>query len=118
MRPSRASTFATVACALLLLLGWVMLPAPAAQAADLAVEQCNSEDGAGLGFACDVTVTNTFDLGTGAKSSTVTVSACRGEPFTTLTCAPTTTVNATDLVTSVSQCNFQGNGGGGSLDAK
>lgn len=98
-----------------LVLGFVAVSATSASAANLTVTQCNSVDGAGLGFECDVTVTNNLNLDTGATSSEVIVRACTGAPDTTLVCAPVTTTNATDLVNSINQCNFQGNGGGGSL---
>ena len=109
------SVLSALVFAAALVLGWAALPAPEAHAAPIAVAQCNSVGGAGIGFECDVTVTNSVNLATGATSSVVTVRACRGAPNTTLVCAPVTTTNATDPVTAINQCNAQGNGGGGSL---
>ncbi|MEO6117141.1 MAG: hypothetical protein ABIP33_12210 [Pseudolysinimonas sp.] len=71
------------------------------------------DDTPGLGMECDVTVVNTLDVATGATSSSVTVKECHGAANTdlTATCTQNTTLS-TELVTSVSQCNFAITSGG------
>ncbi len=89
--------------------GLALPPAPA-QAADLAVNQCNnigpSPLGATTGMTCNVTVVNTIDGGTVGSVTTVTRLCTLGE------CPPgngTFTTTSTSLVTSVTQCNDSGN---------
>ncbi len=80
-----------------------------------AINQCNGTDNAGgQGVTCTVTVINNLNVATGAASSTVTVNECHGAANAPLTCTPTTT-SFTSLVTSVTQCDGSGNGGGGAV---
>jgi hypothetical protein len=56
------------------------------------VDQCNGTDNVGgQAVACDVTVTNNLDLGTGVTSSTVTVKECHGAANAALPCTSSTT---------------------------
>ncbi|MEP6843310.1 MAG: hypothetical protein ABJA11_07300 [Pseudolysinimonas sp.] len=87
---------------------------PASSASALTVGQCSSvDDTPGLGMECDVTVVNTLDMATGATSSSVTVKECHGAANTDLSasCTENTTLS-TELVTSVSQCNYAITSGG------
>lgn len=87
---------------------------PASPASAATVAQCsNVDDTPGLGMECDVTVVNTLNVATGATSSSVTVKQCHGAANTDLTasCTQHTTLS-TDLVRSVSQCNYAITSGG------
>ncbi len=100
-----------VAIAAVLAVG--LLPAGVAVAAAPAVEQCNGVDNVGgEEVRCEVTVVNSFDVGTGLGSSTVTVQECHG-PAGAPICGPVTTTTYADVVLSVRQCEGSGGGGGG-----
>ena len=80
-----------------------------------AVNQCNGTDNVGgEAVACRVTVTNNLDQATGVTSSTLTVQECHGAANAPPTCTDLTT-SSTQLITSVTQCNGSGNGGGGTV---
>jgi hypothetical protein len=89
--------------------------APASAAT--AFSQCNGiDDTPGLEVRCTAQVTNNIDLGTGIASSTVVATVCEGAAGTTPNGAcTTTTTNSEELVGSVTQCNYAGNGGGGNI---
>jgi hypothetical protein len=90
---------------------------PAFAASPIAINQCNNsvaDNVGGQGIECDVTVTNTLDEGTGATSSTTVVKTCDGAAGTALTCV-TTSSSSLELVDSVTQCDVNGNGGGGTV---
>ena len=91
---------------------------PSAPAVAAPYGHCDSVDNtAGLGMQCTVTVVNNLDLGTGATSSTVTVTECHGAANTApSSCTGPTVISSTELVTSVSQCNSSLDGGGASLE--
>jgi hypothetical protein len=103
------------------LLGGALGVAPllglASASAATAFTQCNSIDNTpGLEVACNTTVTNRLDLGTGVTSSTIVARVCRGAAGTTPNGACTTTTSTSgQLVTSVGQCNAAANGGGGNI---
>src|SRR5687768_13795076 len=84
-------------------------------AAATSVSQCNSEHNvAGQAVECSYVVTNTVN-GAGT-SSTVESTHCHGAANAppTMVCS-SNTVTSTDLVTSISQCNYAGDGGGGTM---
>lgn len=90
-------------------------PLPVTAAAGPAASQCNGTDNVGgQAVACEVTVTNNLDLGTGATSSTVVLKECHGAANAALPCT-TTTTPSDQLTTSVDQCNGSGGGGGGTV---
>lgn len=100
--------------AVLLLTAFVVYAPDAAAASS--VDQCNSEHNiAGHAVECSYDITNTLN-GT-ATSSTVVFTHCHGSANAppTMVCNSSTT-NSTDLVTSVSQCNYAGDGGGGTME--
>jgi hypothetical protein len=84
--------------------------APAAQAADLTVDQCNNvgpgPGGATTGMTCSVTVVNTISSGTTSSTTTLTrqcsLDACPGGNGTF-------TSSSSSLVTLINQCNGSGN---------
>lgn len=79
------------------------------------VNQCNGSDNVGgQAVACVVTVTNNLDLTTGATSSTVTTNDCHGAAGAPPTCT-TTTTTSNQLVSSITQCDGSGNGGGSTV---
>jgi hypothetical protein len=107
---SRVVAMPLVVLTLALSIAVLAVPPPAAQAANVAVDQCN-DVGPGPGGAttlmtCMVTVVNTISGDT--TSSTVTATRqCSLDP-----CAPgngTFVTSSTDLVTAVNQCNGSGN---------
>ncbi len=99
---------------LLALTGGVLSPTSAFAA--LPVTQCNGTDnGGGRAVECTVTVTNNLDLATGVRSSSLTVVACRGDANAPLTCTTTGPTASDQLITSVTQCNGSGNGGGATV---
>lgn len=102
------------AALLIAVLGLTFVPAGSpASAAE--VNQCNGvANGGGQGLNCDVTVTNNLDVETGAESSTIVVTECRGDANTDLTCT-TTPTNSSSLTTKVEQCNDAAIGGGSSV---
>jgi len=74
-----------------------------ATAANVPVGQCNGiNDTPGLTTTCDVVIINNLTNNPGTTGSSVTLNG--GIPTT-----------SSDLVTSVTQCNNSGNGGGGTL---
>lgn len=84
--------------------------------AQTSVSQCNGTDNVGgQAVECHYAVTNTLSGAT--TSSSVTLTECHGAANDppTMVCS-TSTVNSTDLVTSVDQCNGSGNGGGGTVE--
>jgi hypothetical protein len=85
--------------------------------AAVAYTQCSGiEDTPGLEVRCSVTVTNHLDLGTGVASSTIVDRICTGAAGTTPNGAcRTRSATSAQLITSVSQCDAAGNGGGGNL---
>ena len=92
------------------LLAGGVLPAPAAHAATMAVDQCNgigpSAAGATTAMTCTVEVVNTVDGGTTGSTTTVTRQCLLGP------CAPgngTFTTSSTSLVTDIDQCNDSDN---------
>ncbi|MPZ70636.1 MAG: hypothetical protein GEU71_14075 [Actinobacteria bacterium] len=88
--------------------------APTAKA-DVALNQCNGLDNVGgQAIECHYVITNNIDGPD--RSSTVTLTECHGAANDppTLTCTTSTTSSA-DVVTSVTQCNGSGNGGGGTV---
>ncbi|HEU0205290.1 MAG TPA: hypothetical protein VFQ74_01190 [Pseudolysinimonas sp.] len=90
---------------------------PASPATAATIAQCSSvDDSPGLGMQCDITVVNTLNVATGATGSSVTVKECHGAANTDLTasCVERTTLS-TELVTSVSQCNYAITSGGSLL---
>ncbi|QOD92948.1 hypothetical protein [Chryseoglobus sp. 28M-23] len=80
-------------------------------------DQCESAfNVGGEGANCQVTVENFLNLDTGAESSTVTTLVCSGAANTVTTCAGEPTVQSFDTLTErVEQCNYSGEGGGGTL---
>ena len=82
--------------------------------------QCNDEmNGGGTQVHCTVSIINYIAAGGGLAEtppSTLTMTRCVGAsgPVSTLTCA-TTVTTLTAPVTSVSQCNYSGDGGGGTV---
>lgn len=89
-----------------------IFPSTVATAATTAVDQCNGDEtGAAREIRCDVTVTNTLDIATGATSSTVTTTACAGAPGEAV-CVTTPGALTTDIVGSIDQCNGSANAGG------
>jgi len=81
------------------------------------VAQCNGvANTGGLALICDVTVTNTLDVSTGAGSSVVTVRECHGPANTLNPTCTTTTTSYTGVTTSVNQCNDAANGGGSNVE--
>jgi len=87
------------------------LPSSPAQAANVALAQCNDRNagplGATTGITCDVTVVNVINGG--VTSSTVTVTRqCSLEPCDAGNVTSTTT-SSSDLVTNINQCNRSGN---------
>jgi hypothetical protein len=110
-RPSVALVFLFIVS---LLLTTFIVRAPDAAAAT--VDQCSSEHNiAGQAIECSYQVTNT--LNGAAASSTVVFTHCHGQANDppTMACSSSTN-NYTDLVTSVSQCNYAGDGGGGTME--
>jgi len=80
-----------------------------------AINQCNGTDNVGgEAVACSVVVTNNLNLTTGVTSSTVTITECHGAAHAPPTCTRSTTSSA-QLVTSVTQCDGSGSGGGGTV---
>lgn len=89
---------------------WLALSPSAAQAATIAIDQCNGHGpdatGATTGMTCTVTVVNTIS-GTTTSSTTTVTRQCSLGP-----CAPgngTFTTRSTNLVTEVRQCNGSDN---------
>ena len=101
---------------LVTLISLLVVSSPRTATAQTALTQCNGApfDGAGLAIECHYTVTNTIKGS--ATSSTVQVQECHGQANNapTLVCTSKTT-KSSDLVTSISQCNNTGNGGGGTM---
>ena len=97
-----------------LLSALLVVSAPDASAAT-SVSQCNSEHNiAGQAVECSYRITNTVN-GT-ATSSRVVATHCHGAANAPQTMVCTTnTSTSTDLVTSISQCNYAGDGGGGTM---
>ena len=102
--------------------GLAAIPASAATPAP-SVAQCNPPEypiTAGFEVTCDVTVDN-YTSASGATNSTVTTTQCLGAagvvfPSCPLSIAPvTSTVNSSQLVTSVNQCNGIVTGGGSNV---
>jgi hypothetical protein len=88
----------------------------AGAATPAAVNQCNgTDDAGGQAVACTVSVINNVDLGTGLSSSRVTVTECHGAANVEPSCATTVKNRPGQPVTSVTQCNGSGNGGGGTV---
>ena len=92
------------------LLAGGVLPAPAARAATMAVDQCNgigpSAAGATTAMTCTVEVVNTIDGGITGSTTTLTRLCLLGP------CAPgngTFTTSSTSLVTDIDQCNDSDN---------
>lgn len=108
---SRWSGLGLAVLTVVLSVSGLALAALPANAANVAVAQCNNLNGGPLGattgITCAVTVVNTVSS-TGATSSTVTIErACSLEP-----CPPgngSFTTSSTDLVTDINQCNGSGN---------
>jgi hypothetical protein len=98
----------TVACVVALVLaslaGVMLLVHPdPASAANVSVGQCNHvNDTAGLTTTCNITIVNNLTDNPATTGSVVAVNG--GLPTT-----------SSDLVTRVAQCNYTGNGGGGTL---
>lgn len=106
----------------LFLLSWSALSttnvAIAAAPAPTNITQCGGTDNAGgEAVACTVAVINQLDLATGTGSSTTTVKQCHGaaRAIVAATCTVLTTQSA-QPVTSVTQCDGSGSGGGGTVD--
>ena len=103
-----------VVAAGLSLAGVSLAPAPA-QAAPVAIDQCNGRNagpaGATTGITCSVTVVNTINGG--ARSSSVTVARTCSlnpcDPSDTAGLLTSVTTNYTDVVTDIAQCNNSGN---------
>ena len=98
-----------------LLLTAFVVSAPAAAAAP-SIDQCSSEHNVdGRAIECSYNVTN--NVNGAVTSSTVVFTHCHGAANDppTMVCNSSTT-NSTDLVTSVNQCNYAGNGGGGTME--
>ncbi len=113
-RQGRSFASALLLALLLALTGGVLSPTSAFAAP--AVNQCNGTDNVGgLAVECTVTVTNNLDVATGVRSSSLTVVACRGAANAPLTCTTTGPTASDQLITSVTQCNGSGNGGGGEV---
>ena len=118
--PSSATPWArAVLAALLVAVAWAGLSAVAfvqpARAANVSVNQCNGTDNVGgQAVECTVTVTNHLDLATGDTTSAVTVRECHGVAGAPPTCT-SSTVRSGNLLTSVTQCNGSGSGGGGTV---
>jgi len=86
-----------------------------ASVAAVGVNQCNGiQNVGGQAVRCTVTVTNNLDLSTGLASSTTELVACTGFANAALDCV-TTITPSNQLVTSVTQCDGSGNGGGGTV---
>jgi len=109
----RSRRFALIAVLALVgamsIVGIGLTPSPA-QAANVAIDQCNNRNagpgGATTAMVCTVTVVNTISGGT--TSSSVTVERlCAGDPCDSGN--GTFVTNSNDLVTSVTQCNGSGN---------
>jgi hypothetical protein len=80
-----------------------------------AVNQCNGTDNVGgQAVACTVNVTNNLDLTTGHASSSISGTDCHGAAHAPPTCIPWT-APSNQLVSSVTQCNGSGSGGGGTV---
>src|SRR5580658_4204359 len=79
------------------------------------VNQCNGTDNVGgEAVACRVTVTNNLNMATGVTSSALTVQECHGAAHAPPTCITSTTPSSV-LVSSVTQCDGSGSGGGGTV---
>ncbi len=104
-----------------LMLSWggvlgVAVQTNAGAASPAAVNQCNGTDNVGgQAVACSVSVINNLDLGTGAASSTVTLTECHGAANAAPTCTNTPITHPNQLTTTVTQCNGSGSGGGGTV---
>ncbi|WP_331095116.1 LPXTG cell wall anchor domain-containing protein [Lacisediminihabitans sp.] len=100
----------------------IVSPGLSGQSASAAVPQnigqCNGDyDGAGGRIACDVVVNNYLDVATGVTSSTTVTTLCQsaaGVILPTSSCT-VTSIPSLNLITSVTQCNDNGNGGGGQM---
>lgn len=114
-RRVRVTPPAAIVLALLTLLLAVLgvgVSQPARAATPLS--QCNGvANQGGQEVACTVTVVNNLNLATGLGSSTTTVTVCSGAAAST-TCT-TTPTSATNVITSVDQCNDSAGGSGGVL---
>lgn len=98
---------------------FVSAPTIASAAPPIAVNQCNDSvpnNVGGRGVHCDVTVTNNLNLATGSTDSVVTTRICDGFANAPLTCTEATEIYADALVSSVTQCNANTNGGGAELE--
>lgn len=112
-RPRTRTLLALMFVVSLLSVAFLVTAPPAAAATS--VSQCNSEHNiAGQAIECSYVVTNNLN-GT-ATSSTVEFTHCHGAANDppTMVCSSNTTTS-TDLVTSISQCNYAGDGGGGTM---
>ena len=90
-------------------------PTSAFAAEPISVNQCNGFDNVGgENTECVVEIINNLDQATGVTSSTTTVTECHGAANAEPTCA-TLITESTELVSSVTQCNGSGNGGGGTV---
>lgn len=97
----------------LLTMSFVFASSPAN--ADILLNQCNGVDNVG-GEALECTYTVTNNIADGVTSSTTTLTSCHGaanDP-STMVCT-TSTTDSVELVTSITQCNGSGNGGGGQV---
>jgi hypothetical protein len=109
---ARRTLALSIAFSLVSLMMFVVAPLASAQTS---LSQCNGTDNVGgQAVECHYTVTN--NLNGGVTSSSVTLTECHGAANDppTMVC-DTTVTNATELVTSLDQCNGSGNGGGGTV---
>ncbi len=114
-RSSGSLLFVSALFGLALAASTVVVSGAASAAVPSGVNQCNGTDNVGgEATICGVTIVNRDDLQTGIVSSSVTVSECHGAANAPPTCILTTT-SSSQLITSVTQCNGSGNGGGGQV---
>lgn len=88
-----------------------------AAGAPVQIGQCNNVTNiAGQRITCTVSVNNYYDVATAGASSVVVLTVCHDATGVIPgTCVTTPQGSATGLVSSVTQCNDSGNGGGGEL---
>jgi LPXTG-motif cell wall-anchored protein len=80
-----------------------------------ATEQCNDADNVGgLAISCTVDIVNNYNAATQLGSSTMVIEECHGAAGAEPTCITVPSASNT-LITSVTQCNGSGNGGGATV---
>jgi hypothetical protein len=111
-----ASLLGALFLAVVLIWSWAGSTSSAQAVAPYVVSQCSGDDNTGgLDIKCSVVVTNTLNVTDGSGTSTVVVEECHGAANAEPTCTTVTTEEG-PIVTSVTQCNGSGNGGGGTVE--